>query len=54
MARSDGHADVFITASVRTPFGRFGGRLRERSPIELGSLILRAAVSRAGDRKSVV
>jgi acetyl-CoA C-acetyltransferase len=48
MARSDGHADVFITASVRTPFGRFGGRLRERSPIELGSLILRAAVSRAG------
>jgi acetyl-CoA C-acetyltransferase len=39
---------VFIAASVRTPFGRFGGRLRERSPIELGALVLRAAVSRAG------
>lgn len=41
-------SDAFIVASVRTPIGRFGGALRDLSPVELGAHAMRAALQRAG------
>src|SRR5207245_11722498 len=40
--------EAFIVASVRTPSGRFGGGLRDLSPVELGAHAMRAALERAG------
>jgi acetyl-CoA C-acetyltransferase len=40
--------ETFIVASVRTPIGRFGGALRDLSPVELGAHAMRAALERAG------
>jgi acetyl-CoA C-acetyltransferase len=39
---------VAILAAARTPFGRFGGALRDLSIPELGAVAARAAMSRAG------
>ena len=39
--------DVFIVSGVRTPIGKFGGVLRDLSPIVLGSHAMRAALARA-------
>src|SRR5437016_14614883 len=41
-------SEAFIVASVRTPIGRFGGVLRDLSPVELGAHAMRAALERAG------
>ncbi len=38
---------VFIVSGVRTPIGKFGGVLRDFSPIALGSHAMRAALERA-------
>lgn len=38
---------VFLSA-VRTPFGTFGGKLKDFSPIDLAVLTSKAAISRAG------
>lgn len=40
--------DVVIAAPVRTPFGRFGGALRDVSAPELGAFAIDAIVARAG------
>jgi len=40
--------DVVIVSAVRTPIGRLGGALRHSSAVELGALVLREAVRRAG------
>ena len=46
--------DVVIVSAVRTPVGKFQGSLSELSAIELGALVVREAVSRAGiDAESV-
>jgi acetyl-CoA C-acetyltransferase len=37
-----------IVAALRTPFGRLGGGLAGRQATELGSLVIRAALDRAG------
>jgi acetyl-CoA C-acetyltransferase len=37
-----------IVSAVRTPFGRLGGGLRDRSATELGSVAIRAALERIG------
>ena len=37
-----------IVAAVRTPFGRLGGSLAHREATELGSIVIRAALDRAG------
>ncbi len=42
--------NVVIIDAVRTPFGKFGGRLREYSAIELGALAAKALLARAGIR----
>ena len=40
--------DVAIVSPVRTPVGRFGGTLRDIPAEELGSLVIKEALSRAG------
>jgi len=40
--------EVFIVAATRTPFGRFGGTLKELTAAELGAAAIREAVRRAG------
>ena len=37
-----------IVAAVRTPFGKLGGSLAHRQATELGSIVIRAALDRAG------
>lgn len=41
-------SEAFIVASVRTPIGRFGGVLKDLSPVSLGAHAMRAALDRAG------
>lgn len=40
--------DVVISAYVRTPFGRFGGALRDKSAAELGAFTVDALLDKAG------
>lgn len=40
--------EVYIVSAVRTPIGRFGGALKDVSPVELGAHAMRAALARAG------
>lgn len=40
--------EVVIVSAVRTPFGRFGGSLKDLSATDLGGLVVREAVRRAG------
>src|SRR5437870_1777660 len=40
-------SEAFIVASVRTPIGRFGGVLRDLSPVDLRAHAMRAALERA-------
>lgn len=40
--------DVVIVAGTRTAIGGFGGSLKDHSPAELGTLVIKEAVSRAG------
>src|SRR3954465_13127470 len=37
-----------IVSAVRTPFGRLGGALADRSATELGSIVIRAGLDRIG------
>ena len=39
---------TYIVAAVRTPIGKFGGALKELSPVDLGAQVMKAAVARAG------
>ncbi|AAY80325.1 thiolase family protein [Sulfolobus acidocaldarius] len=39
--------NVYIVSAVRTPLGKFGGSLKDISPSELGSVVIREAVNRA-------
>ncbi len=40
--------EVFVVAAVRTPIGRFGGALRDFSPVELGAQAMKGALEQAG------
>ena len=40
--------DVFIISAARSAIGSFGGSLKDQKPGELGALIARAAIERAG------
>jgi len=40
--------DVYIGAVARTPFGRFGGRLKDMAGPELGALAIDETISRSG------
>src|SRR3984957_20463998 len=40
--------EVVIVSAVRTPVGKFQGALSERTAVELGAIVVREAVARAG------
>ncbi|KYO64507.1 thiolase family protein [Thermovenabulum gondwanense] len=46
--------EVVILSAVRTACGKFGGSLSEKSPVELGSEVIKEAVKRAGIEKNMV
>lgn len=39
--------DVYLAAAVRSPIGRFGGSLKDHSPIDLAAPVMAAALDRA-------
>src|SRR3982751_3167050 len=43
-----------IVSAVRTPFGKLGGALADRQATELGSIVIRSALARAGVEKDEV
>ncbi|TDA67000.1 MAG: thiolase family protein [Clostridia bacterium] len=45
---------VYILAGVRTPFGNFGGSLKDVSLVDLSAHVLRAVVERAGTSPGMV
>jgi len=45
-----GPQDPVILSFARTPFGRFGGGLRDLSAVDLGVVASRAAMERAKSR----
>ncbi|MCS7067321.1 MAG: thiolase family protein [Meiothermus sp.] len=40
--------EVWVVSAVRTPIGRFGGALKDFSPVDLGAHVMKAALERAG------
>jgi len=40
--------DIYIVSTVRTPIGKFGGVLKDITPVELGAHVMRSALERAG------
>ncbi|MGE5379706.1 MAG: thiolase family protein [Methylocystaceae bacterium] len=40
--------DIVIISGVRTPFGRFGGSLKDWDVIDLGAVVMKEAINRAG------
>ena len=40
--------EVFVVSAVRTAIGTFGGSLKDQSPTELGALVVRESLARAG------
>lgn len=40
--------DVYIVSAVRTPIGKFGGSLKDHSPVDLAAHVMRAALERGG------
>jgi len=41
-------SDTYIISAVRTPIGKFGGSLKDISPVDLGAHVMQAALARAG------
>lgn len=42
--------EVFVISAVRTPIGKFGGALKDFSPVDLGAHVMKAALEKAGVR----
>lgn len=40
--------EVLVVSAVRTPIGRFGGALKDFSPVDLGAHVMKAALEQAG------
>ena len=40
--------ETYIISAVRTPIGKFGGSLKDMSPVGLGAHVMKAALERAG------
>ncbi len=40
--------EAYIVSAARTPIGRFGGALKDLSPVDLGAHAMKAAIERAG------
>ncbi|HYE57228.1 MAG TPA: thiolase family protein [Rhodothermales bacterium] len=41
-------SDVFVVSAVRTPIGRFGGALKDHTPVDLAAVVMKEALARAG------
>src|SRR5581483_11929744 len=41
-------AEVVVLSAVRTAIGKYGGSLKDKSPSELGAVVIREAVNRSG------
>lgn len=41
-------SETYIVSAVRTPIGKFGGSLKDLSPVALGAHVMQAALARAG------
>ena len=46
--------EVVIASAVRTPIGAFGGSLKDVSGADLGALVIKEAINRAGIDKELV
>ena len=46
--------DVVIVSGVRLPVGSYGGSLKDVSAIDMGAMVVKEAVKRAGIDPSVV
>ena len=46
--------DIVIVSAVRTPFGRFGGSLRDIDYYELGAIPMREVLKRVNLKPAVV
>src|SRR5438067_9887023 len=44
----DKEFEVVIVSACRTPIGAFGGALKEMSAVDLGAIVIREAIARAG------
>ncbi len=40
--------EVYLVSAVRTPIGRFGGALKDHSPVDLAAHVMEAAIERGG------
>lgn len=40
--------NVYLASAVRSPIGRFGGALKDHSPVDLAAHVMKAALERAG------
>ena len=40
--------DIYIVGAVRTPIGKFGGTLAKMPAADLGALVIRKVLERAG------
>ncbi|MFN8488423.1 MAG: thiolase family protein [Caldilineaceae bacterium] len=41
-------SETYIISAARTPIGKFGGGLKDLSPVDLGAHVMKAALARAG------
>lgn len=41
-------SETYVVSAVRTAIGRFGGSLKDVSPVDLGAHVMKAAIDRAG------
>lgn len=46
--------DVVIVSALRTPFGRFGGLMKDLPSVELGARVIKAVVEKAGVEPSLI
>lgn len=46
--------EVVIVSALRTPFGRFGGIMKDIPSVELGALVIREVINRVGLEPSIV
>ncbi len=46
--------DVVIVSAVRTAIGSFGGTLKDITPVELGAVVMKAALEKAGTTAEIV
>ena len=42
------NSNIYLLAGVRTAIGDFGGALKDVAPSELGAIVIREAIERAG------